>query len=265
MNKLNDLINWFEGKHKVLVALSGGVDSALVAFAAFQKLGNKALAVTANYQTLSKEELDSAGKVCKEIGIKQLVIEYDELENKNFVKNDQNRCFYCREELVTYLKQTAKKFGIKIIVDGTNMDDLLDYRPGIKAMNSNGVQNPLVDAKLGKSDIRKAAKIANLSVFNRPSNSCLASRIPWGQRVSAEKLARIEVGEKMVKKITCASQIRVRDFDGIAKVELYKSELSLISELMKNQIISQLKLIGFKDAMFDNEGYRPGKINVMTD
>src|SRR3990170_2726761 len=217
MTKLDELINWFNEKDRVLVALSGGVDSALVAYAAFQNLGNSATAVTADYKTLSRDELSSAQRVCSEIGIKQIVINYNELENENFVQNDKNRCFYCRDELT-------------------------------------------------KNQVRDEAKRINLSVFDRPSNSCLASRIPWGQRISAERLTRIEVGESIVKQTLGANQVRVRDLDGIAKIEVGKNELELFSDKLKmDEIILKLEQIGFKSVIIDPEGYKSGKINVIAD
>jgi len=187
MTKLDKLVNWFEYKNKVMIALSGGVDSALVAYAAFQKLGNSAIAVTADYKTLSEEELNSAKQICKEIGIKQLFLDYDELENEEFTKNDSNRCFHCRMELGDHLIALAKEHNVRVIVDGTNLDDLGEYRPGIDALKQNGIRSPLVETKFLKSEIRESAKSVGLSVYDKPSNSCLASRIPWGQRVTAEK------------------------------------------------------------------------------
>ena len=222
MNKLNNLVKWFEDKTKVMIALSGGVDSAVVAYAAFQALGNSAIAVTADYKTLSEEELLSAKQICSEIGIEQILLDYNELENEEFVKNDSKRCFHCRMELGEHLIELAKKHDVKIIVDGTNLDDLGDYRPGIQALRENGIRSPLVETKFLKSQIREIAKSVGLSVYDRPSNSCLASRIPWGQRVTAEKLTRIEFGETLVKQLTNLKQVRVRDFDGSAKIEVDK-------------------------------------------
>ncbi len=144
MTKLDKLVNWFESKNKVMVALSGGVDSALVAYAAFQKLGNSAIAVTADYKTLSEEELCSAKHICQEIGIRQLFLDYNELENEEFTKNDSSRCFHCRMELGDHLIALAKVHNVRVIVDGTNLDDLGDYRPGIEALKQNGILSPVV-------------------------------------------------------------------------------------------------------------------------
>jgi uncharacterized protein len=264
MNKLNDLVSWFEDKDKVMIALSGGVDSAVVAYAAFQALGSSAIAVTADYKTLSEDELLSAKQVCSEIGIEQILLDYSELENEEFVKNDSNRCFHCRMELGDHLIELAKKHDIQIIVDGTNLDDLGDYRPGIQALRENGIRSPLVETKFLKSGVRDIAKSVGLSVYDRPSNSCLASRIPWGQRVTAEKLTRIEFGETIVKQLTNIKQVRVRDFDGSAKIEVDKEMICIFDENIMNQITEKLKLIGFSSVDIDKDGYKPGKINVIS-
>jgi len=265
MSKLDDLENWFDGKNKVMIALSGGVDSALVAYAAYQKLGDSAIAVTADYKTLSVEELQTAKQICSEIGIKQLLLDYDELENPEFIKNDSNRCFHCRLELGDHLIELAKKHNVKIIVDGTNLDDLGDYRPGIEALKQNDIKSPLVETNFSKSEIRDAAKSVGLSVFDKPSNSCLASRIPWGQRVTAERLTRIELGETIVKQLTNVKQVRVRDFDGSAKIEVEKDMISVFDSGILKQITEKLNMIGFSTVEIDQEGYKPGKINVITD
>ncbi len=265
MTKLDELQNWFEDKNKVMIALSGGVDSALVAYAAFTKLGDSAIAVTADYKTLSKEELDTAKQICSEIGIKQILLDYNELENEEFVKNDSNRCFHCRTELAEHLLELSKKHQVDTIVDGTNIDDLGDYMPGITALKQNGIRSPLVETNFSKSQIRDTAKMVGLSIYDKPSNSCLASRIPWGQRVTAEKLTRIEFGETIVKQLTKIKQVRVRDLDGFAKIEVEKEMISTFDNDVLNQISEKLKMIGFTDVEVDQEGYKPGKINVIAD
>jgi len=264
MDKFLQLLNWFDNKDSVLVSLSGGVDSALVAYAAFQALGKKSLAVTADYKTLSKEELDTSKKIADEIGIKHIIINYNELENPNFVKNDSNRCFYCRDELSEKLIQTAKQFQVDVIVDGTHIDDLGDYRPGIDALRKNGIKSPLLDVNLSKDEIRKICKDVGLTIYNRPSNSCLASRIPWGQRVTAERLARIEMGETMIKQLTGFQQVRVRDLDGTAKIEVEPDNVLLIyNKNYLEQIIKKLQMIGFSSVIIDPDGYRTGKMNLI--
>jgi len=265
MNKLEELKNWFAVKNKVFVALSGGVDSALVAYAAFKQLGTSAIAVTADYKTLSKEELETAKQICSEIGIEQLFLDYDELENPKFTKNDSTRCFHCRLELGDHLLELAKKHNVSTIVDGTNLDDLGEFRPGIEALKQNDIKSPLVETNFSKSQVRNTAKSVGLSVFDKPSNSCLASRIPWGQRVTAERLARIEYGETIIKQLTNTKQVRVRDFDGMAKIEVEKEMISVFDDDILKQVNKKLKMIGFSSVHIDQEGYKPGKINVIAD
>ncbi|MDE1829320.1 MAG: ATP-dependent sacrificial sulfur transferase LarE [Thaumarchaeota archaeon] len=266
MSKLEQLIKWFEGKGGVLVALSGGVDSALVAFAAYRALGNLAVAVTADYKTLAQEELDSAKKICSEIGIRHVITEYNELENPDFVKNDKNRCFHCRTQLATHLTELSKKEGITTIVDGTNLDDVGEYRPGVAALRENGVRSPLVEVGFFKSEIRNFASDVGLSVYDKPSNSCLASRIPWGQKVTAERLSRIEKSENIVKHLFGARQVRVRDLGREARIEVGQNELHLLGDKEKVSVLNdRLKELGFESVLIDPDGYRPGKLNVIID
>ena len=266
MKKYQDLLNWFSDKNSVLVSLSGGVDSALVAYAAFEKIGKNAVAVTADYKTLAEDELDSAKKITEEIGIRHILISYDELQNENFVRNDKNRCFYCRDELSEKLLVTSKKLGSDVIVDGTHVDDLGDYRPGIDALHRNGIRSPLLEVKFTKENVRKIAKNVGLSIYDKPSNSCLASRIPWGQRVTAEKLARIELSEKIIKQKTGIQQVRVRDINGLARIEVELDKLSLLNDSeIKNEIFSKLKMIGFSEVEINPNGYVSGSLNVILE
>ena len=264
MTNLDELLNWFDDKNKVLVSLSGGIDSALVAYAAKTKLERNAIAITADYKTLSSEELDSAKNIAKEIGITHKIIEYNELENENFVRNDDKRCFYCRDELSNKLIETAHSLEINTIVDGTQNDDMADYRPGIDALHGNGIRSPLLETHFTKELVRKTAKSIGLSIYDKPSNSCLASRIPWGQRVTAEKLARIEIGEKIIKQKTGIQQVRVRDINGTAKIEVEPEKIHLLNDdLIKTQIFSKLQMIGFRNVVIDQEGYSSGKLNIV--
>jgi uncharacterized protein len=168
-------------------------------------------------------------------------------------------------ELGDHLVKLANEHNVDVIVDGTNIDDLGDFRPGIKALKQNGIRSPLVETNFTKSDIRETAKLIGLSVFDKPSNSCLASRIPWGQRVTAEKLIRIEFGETIVKQLTGVKQVRVRDIDGSARIEVEKQMISRFDEIILKQLTEKLKMIGFDSVEIDQEGYEPGKINVIAD
>ena len=266
MDTFNKLVEWFaKGDGSAVVALSGGVDSAVVALAAKNALGKNAIAITADYKTLAEEELTSARQVAKEIGIEHKVIEYDELQNPEFVKNDGMRCYHCRTELGQHLAEEAKKAGIALIVDGTNVDDLSDYRPGIRALRENGVRSPMVELGITKSQIREIAKNFGLSVYDKPSNACLASRIPAGNEVTYEKLQRIESAEIIVKSIFGVRQVRVRDHGELARVEVGKDELTKMFDADKLALLDgKLKEIGFKFVSIDAAGYRTGKL-VMID
>lgn len=243
------------------MALSGGVDSAVVAFAARKALGDGALAVTADYKTLSQEELAAASEVAREIGISHKIVRYDELENPEFVKNDGMRCYHCRTELGGHLAIEAKRAGISIIVDGTNVDDLSEYRPGIVALKEHGIRSPMVELGINKAEIRRIAKEYGLSVYDKPSNACLASRIPTGADVTYEKLRRIESSEIAVKSIFGVRQVRVRDHGDVARIEVGRDELGKIFDTEKMALVdAKLKQLGFKYVSFDAAGYRPGKL-----
>lgn len=164
------------------------------------------------------------------------------------------------------MTKIAKYEGAGVIVDGTNLDDLGEYRPGIHALRENGVQSPLVEIGFTKMEIRNFSREAGLSVYDKPSNSCLASRIPWGHKVTAEKLSRIEKSENVVKQLFGVRQVRVRDLGIEAKIEVGQNELHLLLDLQKISILNErLKEIGFESISIDREGYRPGKLNVIVD
>jgi uncharacterized protein len=262
--KFDDLVSWFVGRGKVIVALSGGVDSAVVACAAKKALDGNAMAITADYKTLSDEELESARKIAKEIGITHEVIEYSELENKDFVKNDEYRCFHCRNELAEHLLEVAEKKHVKLIVDGTNADDLADFRPGIMALKQHGVKSPLVELSITKNEVRQIANMLSLSIFDKPSNACLASRIPHGTEVTADKLKRIEDAEIIVKRLFGVKQVRVRDHGEIARIEVGKDERKLLFDQVKlDELDSELKKLGFKHVAIEASGYKTGSLNVI--
>jgi pyridinium-3,5-biscarboxylic acid mononucleotide sulfurtransferase len=264
---LDKLIEWFSSNTKTaVVALSGGVDSAVVALGAKKALGSNALSITANYKTLSAEELADAAKIAHEIGITHMIVEYDELQNPEFVRNDELRCYHCRNELGQRLVSEAKKYGINLIVDGTNVDDLKDYRPGIMALRKNGIRSPLVEIQMGKSQIRSIAQESGLSVYDKPSNACLASRIPRGMRVTYDKLRRIEKSEIIVKRLSEAKQVRVRDHGDIARIEVEPMELSKLFDLGKlAKIDAELRNLGFKYVTVDIRGYRSANLAIVEE
>lgn len=262
--KFDDLVGWFSGRRSVIVALSGGVDSAVVACAAKKALDGNAVAVTADYKTLSEEELESARKIAKEIGIKHKVIEYSELENKDFVKNDEHRCFHCRNELAEHLLEVAQKEQAELIVDGTNADDLDDFRPGIQALRQHGVKSPLIELSITKNEVRQIASMLGLSIFDKPSNACLASRIPHGTEVTAGKLKRIEAAEIIAKKLFGIKQVRVRDHGDTARIEVGRNErMLLFDEAKLDKLDYELKRLGFRFVAIEASGYKSGSLNVL--
>ena len=259
------LVSWFQDKNqKTMIALSGGVDSAVVAMAAKKALNKNAIAVTADYNTLSADELKSAKDIAQEIDIDHKIIKYNELDNAEFVRNDSMRCYHCRTELAAYLLREAELLDVELIVDGTNTDDLMDYRPGIVALRENGVKSPLVELGINKQNVRNIAKSNNLTVFDKPSNSCLASRIPHGTAVTFEKLRRVEKAELFVKSIFNVRQVRVRDNQDMARIEVGRSEIKEMFDTDKLSIVDlKLKELGFKHVVLDLSGYKSNEsINV---
>jgi uncharacterized protein len=263
--KYKKLIEWFQAKNvKVLIALSGGVDSAVVALIAKNALGKEnVLAVTANYQTLSNEELDTAIKVANELAINHKIIEYNELENTEFIKNDSSRCFHCRNELADNLIKIATGEDFQLIVDGSNIDDLNDYRPGMIALHKKGIKSPLIETGFNKKDIREVAEDNKLSIFDKPSNACLASRVSKNIEITPLKLKRIENCESIIKKIFRVKQVRVRDHGDLARIEVEKEELIKLFDLSKlTQIELPFKEYGFKHITIDIEGYKKSGLIV---
>jgi|TARA_B100002003_G_C14147187_1_gene551656 uncharacterized protein len=259
MNTLNNLVDWFRDKDGVLVAFSGGVDSSVVAKAALLALGKKAIAATANSVTLSENELYNAKKLAKEIGIEHIIFRENEFENPNFAENPVNRCYYCRNTLISGLNEIAKQKGIPVIVDGSNHDDLKAHRPGMLAMKENGVKSPFLELQFGKNDVRNIAKELNLSVADKPSMACLASRIPYGETITVDKLNKIEKAENFLR-ILGFKEFRVRFHGGIARIELREHDLS---KTLKNRrkITTYLKDVGFSYVTLDLEGYRSGSMD----
>jgi uncharacterized protein len=258
--KYDLLLRWFDKLNdNVVVALSGGVDSAVVALAAQMQLGQKATAVTANCATTSEEELKSAIIVARELGIKHEVVEYDVLINQDFSRNDNARCYYCRKELALHLGSIGKQIGAKSVVDGTHVDDLVDYRPGIIALQKAGVRHPLLEVGLNKSDIRKIAEYFELSVCKKPSNSCLASRIPHGKEITRSLIYRIEKAELIIKTIFGVEQVRVRDHGELARIEVGNDELHKLFDIKKlGDADRMVKELGFRYVSVDIKGYRQG-------
>lgn len=262
--KYEELKRYIEekGKGGVVIAFSGGVDSSTLAAVSHSVLGEKVVAVTAESPTYTPEELDEAKNVAKEIGIKLYVVETDELSNEDFSKNPENRCYYCKKELLKRLKKVANDLGFKAVFEGTNFSDLTGHRPGFKVVKEmENVYSPWVDTRFTKEEIRAIARKIGLSVQNKPPLACLASRIPYNERITAEKLERIGKAEQIVKKITGVQQLRVRDHNGLARIEVGRDERKLFCNVeILDRILADLKRIGFKYVTLDLEGYRTGSM-----
>jgi len=262
--KLNTLKQYITdvGKEGVIIAFSGGVDSSTLAAVSHIVLGKKAVAAIAQSPIHTTEELQNAKKIAAEIGIKLYTTQTNELSNPNFNTNPENRCYHCKKNLITNLQHLANKLELKTIFEGTNYSDLGNHRPGFKAIQETpNVFSPWVTNKFNKNEIRQLAKQLNLSIYAKPPMVCLASRIPFNQKITQEKLTRIDHAEQIVKAISGAKQIRVRDHDGLARIEVPKTDFSLLNNIdIWSQISVSLLKLGFKYVTLDLQGYQSGSM-----
>lgn len=260
--KMETIINKLKEKGSVLVAFSGGVDSSVVTALAYKALGNKALAITADSMTLPPGELQEAKEVAEEIGIRHIVIKVNELSNPIFARNPPDRCYYCKKELISELKRTAKEYSLNTIVDGTNAEDLESHRPGALALIEEEIYSPLADAGLTKADVRALAKMLNLSTAEKPSMACLSSRFPYGQEITEQRLHRVAEAEKFIKGLIRVKQLRVRDHGDLARIEIAKDKRKLLfKEQLMDLIAKKLKTLGFSYVTMDLLGYRSGSMD----
>ncbi len=242
-----------------IVAFSGGVDSVLLLKAAHDVLGDKVIAVTADSPSLPRRELEEAKKIAEEIGTKHIIINTEEAENDNYLKNPINRCYYCKTELYAKLKELSKKLGIKNILNGTNLDDLGDHRPGLKAADEHRIISPLKNTGLTKNDIRELARYLNLKAWDKPSSPCLSSRIPYGQEITSRKLKMIEEAENFLKDFGIR-ELRVRHFGSKARIEVNEGDKPIISNNFES-ITNKFNEIGFNEIIVSN--FKSGILNIM--
>ena len=246
----------------VVVAYSGGIDSTFVLKVAHEQLHDKAIGITAVSPTFPSIELEAAERVAQEIGAHYETVQTDQLVLDDFVKNDANRCFHCKTDLYQLLGTLRPTKGANYVVDGTNLDDLGDDRPGIKAAREWGVRSPLVEAELSKADIRVLAKELGLSNWDKPAAACLSSRIPRGNLITLENLHRVEEAEDVLHR-EGFRHFRVRNHGEIARIEVVKDELPRLMESERcARISAKLKELGFKFVTVDLEGYRPGGVTL---
>ena len=244
----------------VIVAYSGGVDSAYLAWVANDTLGERAVAITADSPSYPERHRQMATRIASQFGLRHEIIHTSELERPEYRANSANRCYYCKHELYTHLSRIASERRA-VVVDGSNADDRGDYRPGRQAAREFGVRSPLDDTDLGKDEIRELARLAGLPVWDEPASACLSSRIPYYSEVTDEKLRTIERAENVLRE-QGFRVCRVRHHDDLARIELGRAELSRALEPeMSATLVRELKAIGYRYVTIDLQGYRTGSLN----
>jgi uncharacterized protein len=245
----------------LIVAFSGGADSAYLAYIANIELGDRAIAVTGDSGSYPTFQRELADRLTSQFGIHHEIIFTKEFEDSNYTSNPPNRCYYCKSELYTKLDDLRRSRGFAIICDGSNADDVGDYRPGRQAAREIGVRSPLEECRLTKAEIRELSRRAGLPTWNEPASACLSSRVPYGQVVTIEKLTMVDKAEIALKQMGFR-QVRVRHHGDVARIEIAEEELSrALSPEMAVRMSAALKSLGFKYVALDLEGYRTGSLN----
>ncbi len=268
---LIDKIENFKKYNKIYIAYSGGIDSALMAKIAFDILKEKTTAITGISASIPDEEIKNAKTIAKIIGITQITIKTNELDNLQYYQNPTNRCYFCKSELYTQLHQFAQKEEQKqeqnkekyIILDGTNADDTHDYRPGAKAGIELNIKSPLQETGLTKKEIRMIAKALEIPIWNKPATPCLSSRVAYGETITIEKLKKIELAEKKIRE-KGIERVRVRYENNTARIEIDKNDFIRFLE-NNDEITAFLKQLGFHYVALDLEGYRRGSLNLFKE
>jgi pyridinium-3,5-biscarboxylic acid mononucleotide sulfurtransferase len=244
-----------------IVAFSGGVDSSYVALIAHQELGPAALAVTAESPSYPTHQRNIALGLVRQYGFRHEFMASDEMNDANYVANGSNRCYFCKHELYTKLQKMAESRGFRYLVDGNNLDDTADYRPGRRAGRELEVRSPLIEAGLDKEEIRELSRLLGLPTWDQPASACLSSRIPYGSEVTVAKLRMIDQGEEIMRSLGFR-QTRVRHHEDIARIEIAREELPAALNLQTfDRISTAFKKLGFRFVAIDVDGYRTGALN----
>jgi uncharacterized protein len=259
------LIEWFRGFGSVAIGFSGGVDSSYLASVAMDTLGpDRAVAIIGRSASFPDSQWQTAREIASLIGIPVVEIDTDEMADPRYAANPANRCYFCKTELWTKLAPLARQQTAAVLVDGTNADDLSDHRPGAAAAKENGVRSPLAELGMTKAEIRERSRARSLPSWSRPSSPCLASRIPYGTAVTAERLARIDRAESALRALGFVGNLRVRDHGPVARIELDPAEVGrALAPALAGRVRNAVQGAGFDRVTVDLAGFRSGSLNVL--
>lgn len=261
LGKLERLKEIIGEMRSLLIAFSGGVDSGFLLSVAASVLNERVLALTATSPTYLASELAEAKLFTAALSIDHIIVESNELEIDSFAENSPKRCYYCKSELFKICKDRAGERGLEFVADGTNVDDLKDYRPGLEAARELGVRSPLVEASLTKIEIRELSRYLGLSSWDKPALACLSSRFPYGTRITEERLELVSSGEEVIRSLGF-SNFRVRYHGDTARIEVGPDEIKrLLDDGLRQKIVESFKRIGFVYVTLDLQGYRTGSMN----